>query len=171
MKKYGIEDVQRVLGKMEETGLHVYRMYYLFDFIFVIFFGAVQCMLFPVRSWGRDSSSLPESCIHGLASVRGNEKIFMIATDHPHGAQIGPIFYRGSQKEAGALADKTVTVMYRNGQFPTLSGKSSVVIGISSMRLLYVGCYIMKISSKLHFVNFRVRRIRFRAKGCNMKLE
>lgn len=45
MKKYGIEDVQRVLGKMEETGLHVYRMYYLFDFIFAIFFGAVQCML------------------------------------------------------------------------------------------------------------------------------
>lgn len=161
MKKYGIEDVQRGLGKMEETGLHVYRMYYLFDFIFVIFFGAVQCMLFPVRSWGRDSSSLPESCIHGLASVRGNEKIFMIATDHPHGAQIGPIFYRGSQKEAGALADKTVTVMYRNGQFPTLSGKSSVHLPAGYGLPGYIQ----------HLVNFRVRRIRFRAKGCNMKLE
>ncbi len=53
MKKYGVEDVWRVLGKMEETGLHVYRMYYLFDFIFVIFFGAVQCMLLLdlYRAW------------------------------------------------------------------------------------------------------------------------
>ena len=55
MKKYDIESVKRALLPMSQKGLNIYKLYYLMDYIFVLFFGAFQIMLL------RDVYSLCES--------------------------------------------------------------------------------------------------------------
>lgn len=45
MKSYDAKTVQDALSPMSEKGMTVYKLYYLMDFIFIIFFGAVQIML------------------------------------------------------------------------------------------------------------------------------
>ena len=45
MKSYNVETVQSALSPMSEEGISVYKLYYLMDFIFILFFGAFQIML------------------------------------------------------------------------------------------------------------------------------
>lgn len=45
MKYYDAKTVQKALSPMNEKGIAVYKLYYLMDFIFILFFGAFQIML------------------------------------------------------------------------------------------------------------------------------
>ena len=45
MKHYDVKMVQNVLSSMSETGVAVYKHYYLMDFIFILCFGVFQIML------------------------------------------------------------------------------------------------------------------------------
>ena len=45
MKYYDMQTVQNALSPMNEKGIAIYKLYYLMDFIFVLFFGAFQIML------------------------------------------------------------------------------------------------------------------------------
>lgn len=45
MKLYDVDMVKQALGPMNAEGLRIYKLYYLMDFIFVIFFGAIQLVM------------------------------------------------------------------------------------------------------------------------------
>ena len=45
MKSYDVETVQSALSPMSEQGISVYKLYYLMDFIFILFFGIFQLMV------------------------------------------------------------------------------------------------------------------------------
>ena len=45
MKQYDAQIVRAVLSEMSDKGITVYRWYYFWDFIFIIFFGLVQGLL------------------------------------------------------------------------------------------------------------------------------
>lgn len=45
MKKYNVQSVYTALSPMSEEGLNVYRMYYVMDYIFIVFFGLLQVVV------------------------------------------------------------------------------------------------------------------------------
>ena len=45
MKSYNVETVQSALSPMSEEGISVYKLYYLMDFVFILFFGIFQLMV------------------------------------------------------------------------------------------------------------------------------
>lgn len=45
MKHYDVKTIQNALSPMNEKGIAIYKLYYLMDFIFILFFGAFQIML------------------------------------------------------------------------------------------------------------------------------
>lgn len=70
MKHYDVKTVQNVLSSMNEKGISVYKLYYLMDFIFILFFGAFQLMLInDVFSFER--SKLTTLIIFSVPILRG----------------------------------------------------------------------------------------------------
>ena len=70
MKRYDVRTVQNALSPMNEKGIAVYKLYYLMDFIFILFFGAFQIMLInDVFSFER--SKLTTIIIFSVPILRG----------------------------------------------------------------------------------------------------
>ncbi|MGN0485084.1 MAG: hypothetical protein ACI4HI_16185 [Lachnospiraceae bacterium] len=70
MKHYDVKTVQNALSPMSKKGITVYKLYYLMDFIFILFFGAFQIMLInDVFSFER--SRLTTIIIFSVPILRG----------------------------------------------------------------------------------------------------
>ena len=70
MKKYNASTVNQVLFSMNRDGIKVYKLYYLMDYIFILFFGAFQIMLIcDVYSF--NENGMVRSVIIGITVLRG----------------------------------------------------------------------------------------------------
>lgn len=69
MKKYDVLSVQKVLSTMSRKGIEVYKLYYLMDYIFILFFGVFQIMLiYDVYSF--NENRLIKTVIIGIPILR-----------------------------------------------------------------------------------------------------
>lgn len=70
MKSYDSEIVRDILGDMSAKGINVYKLYYLFDFIFIIAFGILQCKVsIALYRWCKLDSAWLFACVIPL--IRG----------------------------------------------------------------------------------------------------
>mgnify|MGYP005606737891 FL=1 len=70
MKKYNVLSVQNVLSTMGQEGIAVYKLYYLMDYIFILFFGLFQIMLIhDVYSF--NENRMVKAFIIGIPILRG----------------------------------------------------------------------------------------------------
>lgn len=70
MKTYNVEIVQRALSPMNKEGITVYKLYYLMDYIFILFFGAFQIMLIN-DAYSFNENRLLKIVIFGIPILRG----------------------------------------------------------------------------------------------------
>lgn len=83
MKQYDVQVVEDILSEMSPEGIRVYRFYYLWDFIFVIFFGLFQCYLSRrIYSWWKFPKAKLLVCI--IPFIRGGldiiENVILLKT-------------------------------------------------------------------------------------------
>ena len=70
MKKYNVLSVQNVLSTMGQEGIAVYKLYYLMDYIFILFLGLFQIMLIhDVYSF--NENRMVKAFIIGIPILRG----------------------------------------------------------------------------------------------------
>lgn len=70
MKKYSLLSVRNVLSTMGQEGIMVYKLYYIMDYIFILFFGLFQIMLIhDVYSF--NENRLVKAFIIGIPILRG----------------------------------------------------------------------------------------------------
>ena len=70
MKKYNVLSVQKALSAMSQEGIKIYKLYYLIDYVFVLFFGAFQVMLI-YDAYSFNENKLVKAVIIGIPILRG----------------------------------------------------------------------------------------------------
>lgn len=69
MKSYNVTTVNNILGDMDARGLNIYKLYYVFDFLFIIAFAIFQISITKfVYSWYKGKAQ--KVIIHGIPIAR-----------------------------------------------------------------------------------------------------